>query len=599
MTDLNYFLFDDAFYLNNEPIDKYIPDRSPMPDVTQPEVDPGNPLKLMHTGFFTGQACDGKGKERKYGFYVPETMEHSGNLIFVFCDGGQTAKEAFERADWGRMLEERKATAVFIASDREWNREKPGEELDYILRVYMEVTAGIYFVPTACAYYVLGLGSGAFIASIFSVLFGGTIAAFAVSGVSGFTEELAQRLSSLPVTGRAGATMAERPLAAWINDGSADGERLLDFMKCANHCSQKSYLQDDVEIWLPEQRFIRPSMRGPAQGQVRYGGLPKDDGIARMLDFVLQFRRQGSFLGDEISYFHDIDDIPLQQVELNVDGRKRQFYIYVPSSYEEKADRNYPLVFASHGFSCTGPFFADNCGWPAVAEERGVIAVFPTGYARLNSRMRDRGSYKRCPTPCWNCYITDETGETPDDIAFFQAMIDYMKMNYRVDSARIYATGHSNGGAMTQDLMERLPKEFAAFASVGSVADYRDKHHGMQMLDDHILRPVRYFMGEFDLGEGWSLEEGGINMTALEMLCACNHVDLSSAAIYCNGVYRNLTVMDSDGVPMVTFTGVEGMPHTYTPEIARIVWDEFFCKFSRDEDGTARYMGRPVKKNDG
>lgn len=47
---------------------------------------------------------------------------------------------------------------------------------------------------------------------------------------------------------------------------------------------------------------------------------------------------------------------------------------------------------------------------------------------------------------------------------------------------------------------------------------------------------------------------------------------------------------------MVCFTGVKGWPHTYTREVARMVWDEFFCKYSRNEDGTIAYMGHTIKE---
>lgn len=59
-----------------------------------------------------------------------------------------------------------------------------------------------------------------------------------------------------------------------------------------------------------------------------------------------------------------------------------------------------------------------------------------------------------------------------------------------------------------------------------------------------------------------------------------------------------MVIGNREGVPLVRFTGVKGWPHTYTREVAMMIWDEFFCRFSRDEKAVLRYMGEIVEQNE-
>ena len=50
------------------------------------------------------------------------------------------------------------------------------------------------------------------------------------------------------------------------------------------------------------------------------------------------------------------------------------------------------------------------------------------------------------------------------DLTFFDAVLATSKEKYQIDSARIYASGHSNGGAFTFLLWAERPDVFAAVA---------------------------------------------------------------------------------------------------------------------------------------
>ena len=66
---------------------------------------------------------------------------------------------------------------------------------------------------------------------------------------------------------------------------------------------------------------------------------------------------------------------------------------------------------------------------------------------------------------------------------------------------------------------------------------------------------------------------------------------LTGASRYECGIYKNLVAYNKDRIPLVRFTGVTGWPHTVTPESSLMMYDEFFCKFVRNADGTSTYLG--------
>ena len=47
-------------------------------------------------------------------------------------------------------------------------------------------------------------------------------------------------------------------------------------------------------------------------------------------------------------------------------------------------------------------------------------------------------------------------------------------------------------------------------------------------------------------------------------------------------------------VPMLTVGVVSDMPHCNYPEQSWISWDQLFCKFRRNPDGSIAYMGKTM-----
>lgn len=131
-------------------------------------------------------------------------------------------------------------------------------------------------------------------------------------------------------------------------------------------------------------------------------------------------------------------------------GEERTYRLYVPKSYDPT--RPTPLVISMHGGALWGAAQMDMSGWNAVADEQGLIVVYPTGFGRGGPRAWRAG----------------QEGSSAKDIRFIAELIDTLKASYNVDPARIYADGLSNGGGMAFVLSCTLSDRIAAVGLVAS-----------------------------------------------------------------------------------------------------------------------------------
>lgn len=174
-------------------------------------------------------------------------------------------------------------------------------------------------------------------------------------------------------------------------------------------------------------------------------------------------------------------------------GATREFIVYVPEL--ARGQTHAPLVVMIHGSSQSGEEFYTNSSWRQVADQKGMIVVFPTGleYCYFDDENKD-GDFTDAgerhfgtkwaagqlgdPTGLPLCTPAELATLTPaqraradhplqDDMAFFRSLFDFMAASYSIDPKRIYATGFSNGGAMSTRLAVEMSDRVAAAASSG------------------------------------------------------------------------------------------------------------------------------------
>ena len=160
-----------------------------------------------------------------------------------------------------------------------------------------------------------------------------------------------------------------------------------------------------------------------------------------------------------------------------VDGVKREALVFDPTGATPQAR---PLVIVFHGHGGTmrsvAQAFRIHELWPE------AIVVYPQGLATAGRLVDREGKF-----PGWQM----DAGDHGDrDLKFFDAIVAQLQREGRVAPAKIFVTGHSNGGAFMYLLWSQRGERIAAYAS--SAAAWFGPYAG--------LRPARFLMisGEKD-----------------------------------------------------------------------------------------------------
>jgi polyhydroxybutyrate depolymerase len=155
---------------------------------------------------------------------------------------------------------------------------------------------------------------------------------------------------------------------------------------------------------------------------------------------------------------------------LKAAGHEWHYHVHIPPKYD--AAKPMPLVLILHGAGGNGIGYLTRAGWAKKADAAGFIAVAPDG---LPMRPGQEANFLNNPH-LWQSgqlAATSPRGKI-DDVTFFKALLDDVGRRVNVDTDRVYATGHSNGGGMTFRLGAELPERFAALAVVASLPWIKD-----------------------------------------------------------------------------------------------------------------------------
>lgn len=135
-------------------------------------------------------------------------------------------------------------------------------------------------------------------------------------------------------------------------------------------------------------------------------------------------------------------------------GQNRTYLLHLPDGFQP--DAPVPLVIAIHGLGMEGQGMEVFTGFSETADQHGFAVVYPDGLNRM-----------------WRFWERPELGEQVkrepgymDDVGCIAAIIDDLVERGYVDSQRVYATGLSNGGYMSNRLACLLPDKIAAIAPV-------------------------------------------------------------------------------------------------------------------------------------
>lgn len=562
--------------------------------LTYPAPDPMDPSKP----FFTGKirlSVEVDGETRPFLLYLPQRYPISGAGFFLYPDNGMTCEAFLESENW-KALSEELNIALIILEPRAagWSREDIQSEISYSEAVFKKAISRVYFSLNEATYYIMGLGAGAYVATAHGLLSSTIFSCILADGDYQLAPELLEQLGQIRSDRDITQSKLDVTMPAWlVSRTEQTSDAVLESLKKASHTEDRGLKTQYADVFQQNIRLIHSSLdelpiseiwHTKAQDAIQ---IPEDVLHRQMVEFGLRFKRWLAIGNGCFRAARTYQDMGLRRFEAEVDGLKREWYVYEPSAYRKDPSQKLPALLAIHGYSCTGPMFAENCEWHMVGERRDFFVIYVSAYPSNLAFGK-----KTIPLPTWNSFALK--AET-DDLNFISIVMEDFKNRYPVDPERVYVSGHSNGSLFTQTIMAEMPLPFAAYAPQGAQmhidlsGDNPAEIDARTIPNDGIIRPVWLMMGEEDLGCADRIEPGNANDRFLELMCRINGVDRSDEQYLENGKYRTYTYATKDGIPLVKFSGIKDAPHTYTQEFAQIYWDQFLCHFRRKADGSIEY----------
>ena len=119
---------------------------------------------------------------------------------------------------------------------------------------------------------------------------------------------------------------------------------------------------------------------------------------------------------------------------VGVDGRR--VTVHVPASYDGATPA--PLVLGLHGYTSNAAELEGYLQLTAESDRKGFVYAYPDG-----STDQRGDQFWDATDACCDFY-----GSRPDNSRFLTGLITTLQSTYRIDRARVYLVGHSNGGFM-------------------------------------------------------------------------------------------------------------------------------------------------------
>jgi len=192
--------------------------------------------------------------------------------------------------------------------------------------------------------------------------------------------------------------------------------------------------------------------------------------------------------------------------KVDVDDVSRDYVVHLPAGYDQK--QHYPVVILLHGRNQDADDMARLTLFNQLADKDGIITVYPGSVhgqwnigvrpeqtSQMMPQRRGRGGWgggwpgggggypgggggypgggRNDPQGGQNGGQNPEENrnraEPPDDIAFFNQILDQLPLKYSIDPQRVYATGLEDGGFMALRVGCTMSDKVAAVAAVGAV----------------------------------------------------------------------------------------------------------------------------------
>ncbi len=127
-----------------------------------------------------------------------------------------------------------------------------------------------------------------------------------------------------------------------------------------------------------------------------------------------------------------------------------RMHVYAPDS----RPANPGIVVAMHGCGGSGPGFYSGSEFASLADRHGFVVIYPSA--------QQQAGFGKC-FDIWSD-ASKRRGGGSDPVSI-ESMVNYVRTQHGGDINRVYATGSSSGGMMTQHMLAVYPDLFKAGAS--------------------------------------------------------------------------------------------------------------------------------------
>ena len=591
------------------------------------EIDPKNPLKPLYQGTFEHTVTVGN-RQRRYLVYIPDGARPSTAGVFVLPENGKTADDTW-RESWWRIIadtEETKEKLIVFFLEPEngkWDVDesygKPDGDAAYINAVHLACEERFKFCVHESKFYLTGCREGGVLANMAVMSNPAVWAGVVTVGGSAVPEQYRKAAADdfctnlhgfIDETHRKGIKKGEIPVPTWVIDdpdspfGTDNGTATYWRAACGITESGHLIAPDTTEYIRTEEAPYTPDQEKEAfricTSTIKGASANYANPLLRRIwkDFLYRQRRWESGPGGDLRVTRDpVADLGMEYHYEEIGGWMREWYVYVPQQVKENPDHPVPLVFAMHGYTCSGEIYTGNSDWYKVADKHGFIVVHPTATPGQMMLSNQACNPDNVPLPAWNFMHNAQGG--PDELQFFRTLLNKVSADHSVDRTRVYVTGHSHGSVMTQVLAMTMTDVFAAAAPCSGILfqmpdmNIRELPEIVQRKDVQI--PVWMFGGE---QEPWLLPTVPDNENetgdSIRIWRGINHLEPAlpqdwSEGWTADGRWHDLSYTREDGTPMVRYTWIDYMPHATMTEMSFRIWEEFFSKFQRGADGTVIY----------
>jgi len=175
--------------------------------------------------------------------------------------------------------------------------------------------------------------------------------------------------------------------------------------------------------------------------------------LAKNVEFLRHFPKLNAFNG---LAGYGRSAVPSPLVEINDFGSNPgalRMFSFVPEHLSPAP----ALVVVLHGCGQTAAGYDLGTGWSTLAERYGFALLMPEQQASNNANT------------CFNWFNPEDIARDGGEAGSIRQMIARMVGDHKIDSRRIYVTGLSAGGAMTQVMLATYPDVLAGGAVIAGL----------------------------------------------------------------------------------------------------------------------------------